>query len=86
MMLEQLVGTRVYNDTLEEFNRPGAYGKVGGVWLVCLPTGALAFLNAGHTITEHEDGTITVHPSILMPTGRGPYWHGYLEHGVWRKA
>lgn len=43
-----------------------------------------------HSVTLHEDGTITASPSILW----GPdycieprmAWHGYLEHGVWREA
>jgi len=36
-----------------------------------------------HTITEHEDGTITVSPSIYdAPDG----WHGYLKRGVWRSV
>jgi hypothetical protein len=40
---------------------------------------------SGHQVVEHEDGTITVSPSIL--TGRGErQWHGYLEHGVWRQV
>jgi hypothetical protein len=36
------------------------------------------------TITEHEDKTITVTPSIWFnsPTG----WHGFLERGVWRRV
>lgn len=33
-------------------------------------------------ITEHEDGAITVRPSILDPDG----WHGWLERGIWRSA
>jgi hypothetical protein len=50
-----------------------------------------------HVITEHEDGTITVGGSILgrdVPSERiggvGPItaegYHGWLEHGVWRKC
>ena len=35
-----------------------------------------------HTITVHEDETVTVSPSILDPQG----WHGWLERGVWRSA
>jgi hypothetical protein len=47
-------------------------------------------------LTEHDDGTITTHPSILAhPTSRlgaddqpedVPGWHGYLERGVWREV
>lgn len=33
---------------------------------------------------EHEDGSITLSPSIFVnpPTG----WHGFLERGVWREV
>lgn len=34
------------------------------------------------TITEHDDGTISVTPSIMDPGG----WHGYLTRGVWEVA
>lgn len=84
--MAELVGTRVYSGKLRDLQTPGVYGKVGDGWLVCLPTGELCSMNAGHTITEHADGTITVSPSILMPADRGRYWHGYLEHGVWREV
>lgn len=38
------------------------------------------------SITVHEDGTVTVSPSIRVSGGRdgGELWHGYLERGVWR--
>lgn len=38
-------------------------------------------------ITEHDDGTISLSPSLdyrLTPPDRG--WHGWLEHGVWREV
>jgi len=48
-----------------------------------------------HTVTENEDGTITVSPSILC-SAEGSigteewkakhYYHGFLEHGEWRSA
>lgn len=82
-----LQGTRITSGKLRDFEgHPGAYGKVGSGWLVCLPTGELCSMNTGHMITEHEDGTITVSPSILMPADRGQYWHGYLERGIWREV
>jgi hypothetical protein len=44
-------------------------------------------LDSVHTITEHDDGTVTVSPSILATTAsHGHDWHGYLERGVWREA
>lgn len=42
---------------------------------------------AAHTVTEHEDGTITVSPSILVSGQDGERRferHGYLERGIWR--
>lgn len=66
--------------------QPGDYfrGK-DGVWYGRPPgcPNALASL-AGHTVTEHDDGTITVSPSILI-SGAGD-WHGFLERGVWREC
>jgi hypothetical protein len=38
-----------------------------------------------HEVTEHEDGTITVSPSILINDGRDE-WHGFIERGVWREC
>jgi hypothetical protein len=39
-------------------------------------------------MTEHEDGAITLSPSInLHPTpGMHDGWHGFLERGVWRQV
>lgn len=42
-----------------------------------------------HDVTEHEDATITVSPSILVTGYQNDCkveWHGYLEHGVWRQV
>jgi len=43
---------------------------------------------SAHTVVEHEDGTITVSPSIFfnMDHPDHPRWHGYLEHGIWREC
>lgn len=62
-----------------------------------LPNGAFAMVPVGEdraappcwALTEHEDGTITVSPSIwLKPTpGVDEHgWHGFLERGVWREV
>lgn len=69
----------------------GDYKKVtyadGSVhWYCCPPRGAAGVLD-NHQITEHEDGTITVSPSILLPSDNpAGAWHGYLEYGVWREV
>lgn len=69
---------------------PGDYAKgLDGVWY-CRPPGDvdLHLLSSlkNHTITEHEDGTITVSPSILVRRVGDPTveWHGFLERGVFR--
>jgi hypothetical protein len=58
-----------------------------GYWLVCSPTGGVGSLEK-HTVIEHDDGTITVNPSILITSNWQPQhnWHGYLEHGVWQEV
>jgi len=77
-------GRRVYTNSYG----PGDYGKdANGVWRARPPDenvhlGSLE----NHTVTEHDDGTITVSPSILIEQGTGrPSWHGFLERGIWRK-
>ncbi len=76
----QMVGKRVYPD--ENGLVPweaGSYWKAkDGVWWAYPPKGSGGAL-INHTVTEHEDGTITVFPSILNNK-----WHGFLEHGIWR--
>lgn len=68
--------------------RPGDYWKVvhnagDGEWHAHVPSGETGSLG-GHEVEEHEDGSITVSPSILV-TGQRT-WHGYLERGVWREC
>lgn len=61
----------------------GDYGKtVTGKWMARPPGSHLGDLS-NHEVAEHEDGTITVAPSILVDDGR-TQWHGYLVRGVWR--
>ena len=80
-----MVGKRVYPDKdgsllLAE----GDYGKTdAGGWMARPPGNHTGDLSQ-HDVTEHEDGTITVSPSILI-TGEHT-WHGYLEKGVWREC
>jgi hypothetical protein len=76
----------VYSGKLRDFQPPGTYGLVGGQWACHPPRGTIGML-VNHTITEHEDGTITVSPSILFSsTDPARDWHGYLERGVWREV
>lgn len=66
---------------------PGDYCKVGNsVWMSRVPPPQFhAGCLAGHSITEHEDGTITASPSILHTEPNVGVWHGFLERGIWRE-
>lgn len=68
------------------------YGKDprDGKWYCSAPGKHFGCLD-GHTVVEHEDGTISVSPSILIsvPDNSGnihELWHGYLEKGIWRSC
>lgn len=67
----------------------GEYGKgADGIWYGRAPRGGISNL-AKHRVTEHDDGTISVEPSIEMnKSSSNPekYWHGFLEQGVWREV
>ena len=74
--------------------QPGEYGKApfaepsGFRWMCRPPWKHSGGDLINHKVTEHEDGTITVSPSILIQTGPNMAWkwHGYLERGVWREC
>lgn len=90
-MSETMQGTRA-DWPFDGLPPEGSYYKVPeGTWHACTPGGYPANL-AAHTVTEHEDGTITVTPSIKvsLPTMRDAaekeLWHGFLERGVWRSC
>lgn len=81
---ERRPGRRVY-DT-DDF-KDGDYGRhpFDQHWMGMAPGGHLANL-ANHSVTEHEDGTITVSPSIEVTGPNLSRWHGYLERGIWRRV
>jgi hypothetical protein len=59
-----------------------------GLWWIYLPKCGAGVLSK-HTIQEHDDGTVTVNPSILMTghdKGTAMQRHGYLERGKWREV
>lgn len=72
----------------------GQYGKGSdGKWFGCPPQVMtedddfpLTANLSGHQVVEHEDGTITVSPSILITTYTGRQWHGFLTAGMWREV
>lgn len=54
-------------------------------WMARTPNGHLGNLGA-HDVVEHEDGTITVSPSILVSDHTGELYHGFLVRGVWKSC
>lgn len=64
---------------------PGDYGQdADGIWHCITPNGLVGTLS-NHSVQEHEDGTITVSPSILVWNKEERY-HGFLERGIWREC
>ena len=80
----------------DQMKLPGAYGQPDEGeataddgpdspfrrWQITTPSGDRGALNpAKHQVIEHEDGTITVKPSIVTD-----HWHGWLTRGDWISA
>jgi hypothetical protein len=89
-------GRRIYPNSDGTFKlERGDYIFVHDRWFARVPDERMNDMDLSdlslHTITEHEDGTITVSPSIKH-TGNNEgwtkkiVWHGFLERGVWRLA
>lgn len=61
------------------------YGDGDSRWWVWPPGLYSAFpLDDRWTVQQHEDGTITVSPSIAVGKDGGDY-HGFLTAGEWRQ-
>lgn len=86
-----MIGRRRDDETKPWELEAGDYCRRGRGWWVCLPSGVgPSCLTAdppeeGWDVVEHEDGTISVSPSI-HDVGTPNGWHGYLERGVWREC
>jgi hypothetical protein len=68
--------------------------KEGGCWLLWLPGCGLGALSK-HKVEEHEDGTISVTPSIMVTSyatddgvrlEKPIIRHGYLTKGMWNEC
>lgn len=85
----EVTGRRVYPN--EEGRLPamgqGDYGQhSNGTWYAFPPSENAGLGNLGnHEVEEHDDGTITVSPSILIHSDTQE-WHGYLKRGVWMEC
>jgi hypothetical protein len=59
-----------------------------GLWFIYLPSAGVGAMSK-HEITENENGTITVRPSILLyghKNGEPSQRHGYLTNGIWTEC
>jgi hypothetical protein len=83
-----VIGTRRPDDTAPWELEAGDYCLRNGDPFVCLPDGTGPCNLANWSPVWHEDGTLTLSPSILDadPAKNGQGWHGYLERGVWRQV
>jgi len=63
------------------------YWRGPAQWWIYLPRAGIGRLT-NHKVTEHEDRTITVRPSIgLRKTAAGRFErHGHLTRGEWREV
>lgn len=60
--------------------KTSCYGKdTDGMWWFKHKDEHAGTLFGTHSVTEHEDGTISVSPSIV-----GIKIHGIVERGIWR--
>ena len=80
--MNEVTGHRREDESAPSTYQPGDFGRWRTRWYAMTPSGMVAGLS-DHTVTEHEDGTISVTPSILVNDGQKD-WHGFLKHGVWR--
>lgn len=84
-------GKRIADNTEAHLLQAGEYSKMAdGFWNIRPPANAQGKSYHGrinpaiHKVEEHDDGTITVTPSIKQEWGDGEeLWHGYLTRGVW---
>jgi len=71
------------------FLEEGEYGinPKDGKWYARCPDSQYCCNLDGHKVEEHEDGTITVSPSILLKLGDGTeIYHGHLKRGIWKRC
>lgn len=87
-------GKRVQDNSPKHLMKQGEYGRTlldgEWTWYCRVPKNGIVLGNLGnHKVVEHDDGTITVSPSILIKGGQDmeqELWHGYLEKGIWREC
>jgi len=84
--MTEFQGKRLEDDYQWNAGMPaGAYWKAESGWFCVTPNGHYGNLSA-HDVIEHENGTITVSPSILVSSADIELWHGFLKEGVWTEC
>ena len=74
-------GRRLPDGWHSQDSQAGDYWRTPeGHWEVRDPHGVIGGIDL-HEVEEHDDGTISVTPSILDDSEGG--YHGYLTRGVW---
>lgn len=84
-MNKTFIGKRLPDETEPYLLKDGEYCKYKGFFHARTPNGLSGSFQA-HNIVEHEDGTITASPSILVKDWRKKSYHGYLTKGIWREC
>ncbi len=83
---EPIQATRVPDPEFIQWDDPNwRYWRSENGWFLNIPGCGLAALSK-HDVTEHEDGTISVQPSIKTTghrAGTPVTRHGFLTRGVW---
>jgi len=85
--------TRVRGYGARDKISPSFWQLEDGSWMIFLPDARVGVFDGllgglkNHNIQEHEDGTITVTPSILITNGGDKITrHGFLTRGVWSEC
>jgi len=93
MIRKTTQGKRVEDNLPAIFLCQGDYGRTmldgKWVWYCMAPAGGSMRGNlSAHNVIEHEDGTITVSPSILISGGLDMKQsrHGHLTKGIWKEC
>ena len=97
-IISKVTGHRISKETSDDLTsiRPGDYwfDSELGYFLICSPTldlegNIILGTLRHHSVVEHDDGTISVSPSILIMSiieSEGKLvelFHGFLERGIW---
>jgi hypothetical protein len=100
-MAKDVIGRRVYPRedgwlVYGGIDQPARYGRAtnprvqgsrAGWWQISAPDGSVGSIDPSiHEVEEHDDGTITVTPSIDFSARKAGAWHGWLVRGVFKPA